>query len=550
MRRWAGVAAPFSAPITTISAALTVAVAVASTPVAAQAISVDGGRISGTTAANGVREWRGVPFAAAPVRALRWRAPQPVEPWAGVRAADRYAPQCMQSLRAPSINHYFGAEATSEDCLYLNIWAPPAGQSRRGHLPVVVWIYGGGFTVGSASMPNYSGAAMAARGVVQVNLSYRLGALGFLSHPELSAEADGASGNYGLMDQIAGLQWIKRNIARFGGDPDNVTIMGQSAGSMSVSLLQVAPPARGLFHRIVAMSGGMFGDVMPMATLVQAQAQGVALQQSLGAASLAAMRGAAADRIINAPVARTPIVIDGRVLTGTPDQQFAAHQQADVPVMLGYTRDEAFRSLGPAPTIAAYDAAVRRLFPATGDAVLRAYPATTDAAAQRAATDVQRDASVGRQMADWAVAQAANGRAPAYIWFFGRTHPYTPGVQFSDHDPATVGAYHSGDIPYWLGTMDSFNLFRSTRTWGPGDRALSARMMGYIVRFAHGQAPSADWAAFNPANPQIMPLDVDGPSAPAGMIDWPHFADLPLLRHAIVAPPVPAATPTAARVRD
>ena len=218
----------------------------------AEPISIDGGLIAGKSLGNGVSGWFGVPFAAPPLRELRWRAPQPVKPWQGVFNADRFAPMCLQSLRSRTMNHYFGIEATSEDCLYLNVWAPEA--ARGSKLPVIVWIYGGGFNVGSASMANYAGENLAREGVVYVSLAYRVGPLGFLAHPELTAEGGGHSGNYGLMDQVAALGWISRNISRFGGDPGNVTIMGQSAGSMSVSLLQLDPKAKGLFHRVVGMS--------------------------------------------------------------------------------------------------------------------------------------------------------------------------------------------------------------------------------------------------------------------------------------------------------
>ena len=528
-------------------AALAAATGLMAAPSAAQRadttrVVIAGGVADGITHADGTREWRGLPFAAAPVRELRWRGPQPVVAWQGVLHADRFAPQCMQPLRAPSINHYFGAEATSEDCLYLNIWAPAPARSRGGHgAPVVVWIYGGGFNIGSASMPNYAGGAMTQQGVVQVNLAYRVGALGFLSHPELTREGGGASGNYGLMDQIAGLRWVKANIARFGGDPDNVTIMGQSAGSMSVGLLQVSPQARGLFRGVVAMSGAMFGSVMPMASLADAEAQGVALQQALGASSLADMRGMAADRVIATPTARGAIVIDGKILPATPAEIFVAHQQSDVPLMLGFTRDEAFRSLGPVADRAGYAEAIRRAFPATADQVLAVYPVADDAGVARAVADVQRDSSVGAQMAALATAQVSNGTAPVYAWEFSRVHPYLPGVHFSDHDPATVGAYHSGDVPYWLGTLDSFNSLRPTRGWTAIDRVLSARMMAAIIAFARGSAPAADWPRFDPAHAQVMGLgDVIGPKP------WPHFADLPLFADAPVAP----ATPGRPRVRD
>jgi para-nitrobenzyl esterase len=210
-------------------------------PIPGDPVTIDSGQIAGKLMPGGVKAYFGVPFAAAPVQQLRWREPQPVPLWHGVLYADRFAPECIQALRAHDINHYFGEEATSEDCLYLNIWTPPDATSGT-HKPVVVWIYGGGFTIGSASMANYRGDSLARKGVVYVSVAYRLGALGFLALPALTDESPHhSSGNAGFLDQLAALQWIHRNIERLGGDPRNVTIVGQSAGSMSVSILQASP---------------------------------------------------------------------------------------------------------------------------------------------------------------------------------------------------------------------------------------------------------------------------------------------------------------------
>ncbi len=485
-------------------------------PALAQSVAVEQGTLEGKSLASGVRAWLGVPFAAPPVRDLRWRAPQPAAKWSGTYHADRFAPMCLQAGRGRTMNHYFGVEATSEDCLYLNIWAPPAGQK----LPVIVWIYGGGFTVGSASMANYSGEGLAEQGVVRVNLAYRVGPMGFLAHPDLTKEGGGHSGNYGLMDQVAGLAWVKRNIAAFGGDPDNVTIMGQSAGSMSVSLLQIDPKAKGLFNKIVGMSGSAFGGMMAPVPLADGEARGAALQQKLGVTSVEAMRDIAGDRIlVAANMSPTgAVVIDGEHILGTPEQVFARGQQSDVPVMLGFTRDERFATLGPAKTVAEYEAVVRKTFPYTAAAVLKAYPARDDAGVQRALVDVMRDMSVGRQMFLWAQAS----KAPAYAYFFTRRQPYAAGITFSDHDPATVGAYHTGEVPYFLRSLDSLNLFRTTRDWTAEDRALSDTMSGAILRFARTGNPG--WAAFDAKKPMLMRFDFGG-----AVTDWPNAKALPLL---------------------
>jgi para-nitrobenzyl esterase len=501
----------------------------------AQTVNIDSGRLEGKTLPSSVRAWLGVPFAAPPLRELRWKAPQPLAKWGSIYHADRPAPMCLQPGRGRTMNHYFGVEATSEDCLYLNLWAPKYGEK----LPVIVWIYGGAFNVGSASMANYSGEGLAEKGVVRVNLSYRVGPMGFLAHPDLTKEGGGHSGNYGLMDQVAGLEWVKRNIAAFGGDPDNVTIMGQSAGSMSVSLLQIDQKARGLFHKIVGMSGSPFGGMMAPVPLAEGEARGATLQAKLGVASIEAMRDIAGDRILAAANTSPSgaIVIDGAHIIGSPEMVFARGGQSDVPVLVGFTRDERFSNLGPAKTVIEYEALVRAAFPANAAAVLKAYPAKDEAGVQRALVDLMRDMSVGKQMYLW----AAVNKNPSYGYFFTRRQPYTAGIAFSDHDPATVGAYHTGEVPYFLRSLESLNLFRKTRDWSAEDEALSDLMSRAIINFAKTGSPGADWSRFDAKRPRMMQLDLQ-----QKQIDWPNAKMLHLL-DGVPASPRP---PEPGRVRD
>jgi para-nitrobenzyl esterase len=513
----------------------------------AQSVQLDSGQAEGVTLPTGVRAWYGIPFAKAPVRELRWKAPLPAAPWQGVYHADRPAPMCLQALRARTMNHYFGNEAISEDCLYVNIWAPKDPAPAGKPYPVVVWIYGGGFTVGSASMANYSGEHLAQKGVIQVNIAYRLGVLGFLSHPELSAESGThSSGNYGLMDQIFALKWIQKNIAAFGGDPSKVTIAGQSAGSMSVSLLQASPLTKGLFQGAVGMSGSAMDGLMTPQPLTDAEADGLRLQQALNAGGIEAMRDLAADKILSVPFARkSPIAIDGLVLTDAPAATFAAHKQNDVPIMIGFTHDEGFMSLGAIKSLEDYKTAIAKAFPDTAEAILKAYPAKGTAEAATQARLIARDATLGRMTDGWANAQARSATKPAYVWMFTRRQPYALGITFADHDPATVGAYHTGDVPYWLETYDSLNLFRKTRDWGATDVKLADEMSDLLVNFARTGVPSASslpaWPVYSAKKPQMLQLGED-----IQVINWPNAKALPLL-----AAPKPTAPPPAAnRPRD
>jgi para-nitrobenzyl esterase len=326
-------------------------------------VVVDGGPMSGKLLDSGVRAYFGVPFAAPPVRDLRWREPRPVTPWTGVYHADRKAPECIQVLRRHDINHYFGEEATSEDCLSLNVWASGTAQ-RGGKLPVIVYIYGGGFTLGSSGMAMYGGENLAKKGVVFVNFNYRVGTLGFLAHPELTAKSPHhASGDYGFLDQIAALQWIKRNIAKLGGDPDNVTISGHSAGSASVSAPQVSPLAKDVFQHGFAMGLSFFDERLALPNLADAEKSGLEVQKALGAATIAEMCAIPADKILAlqkdcqlgcAGTISVSPAVDGYFLPDAVPAVFAAGRQNDVPTVAGFTRDESSNEVRTAANLAAY----------------------------------------------------------------------------------------------------------------------------------------------------------------------------------------------------
>lgn len=497
---------------------LTLSAQIVETPVPGDPVLLDSGRVSGKILASGVKAYLGIPFVAPPTGDLRWREPQPVKPWKGVYHADRFMPECIQVLRPHNINHYFGEEATSEDCLYLNVWAP-ATAKPNANLPVIVYLYGGGSTIGSSGMAIYGGETVATRGAIFVNFNYRLGAFGFMAHPELTKEsAHHQSGNYAYLDQVAALQWLQRNISKFGGDPRKVIISGQSAGAGAVSLLQASPLARGLFRGVVAMSGGAWGNNGQLGTLATAEKTGLQLQEALKAKSLAEMRQLPADRILaqqeefqvgarGGSVRVGGANVDGYFLPHTPAEIFAAHQQNDVPVIAGFTHDESSNDLRQANTLAAYQAAAKKLYPNDADEFLKLYPATTDPEVRLQGATAAREGMVGRSARNWALEQTKNGKAPTWLFLYSRVHPYIPGAPIADQDPATIGAYHTSDVPYWFGTQDALNLIRPTRNWTDYDRLLSSKMTAALIAFANTGNPATKatpWPAWIPTNEQLI----------------------------------------------
>jgi para-nitrobenzyl esterase len=465
-------------------------------PVEGDPVRIDSGLVSGTYLRSGAKAYLGVPFAAPPVRELRWKAPQPVTAWTGIYTANRLPPECPQALRDSDTNHYFGEEPVSEDCLYLNIWAPAAAKAGA-RLPVVVWVYGGGFTGGSSGMAIYGGENLAKKGVVYVSFNYRLGILGFLAHPELTRESGhNASGNWGFLDQVAALQWIHRNIAKFGGDAGNVTLIGQSAGSMAICDLQASPLTRGLFQKAFGQSGSTLGGQPALGgqSLANAEATGLKFQEAVKAASMAGMRSLSSDKVM--AEARTERIsagpsIDGYFLPKSPAAIFGAREQNDVPLVVGWTAND----IGTAPVIRSaknleeYQAAAAKMYGPKAAAFLQLYPAKDDAEARKQAELIGRSSGFGVAARLWAKAQTATGKAPAYLFLFSRSHAYAEGVAFSNLDPKTAGAYHMADTPYWLDTIDSFDLFRVTRAWTAYDRELANKMSDIVVAFARTGTP-------------------------------------------------------------
>lgn len=438
--------------------------------------------------------YKGIPFAAPPIGDLRWRAPQPVAKWDGVRAADKFGPDPYQGD---------GKGNVSEDCLYLNVWTP--AKSPGDKIPVLVWIYGGGFSFGSTSTPVHNGEHLARKGVVLVTINYRVGPLGFLAHPELTAESGhNASGNYGLMDQIAGLQWVKRNIAAFGGDPDRVTIFGESAGGIAVSMLCASPQAQGLFRGAISQSGGSFGPTRPttypgenMRTLAMAEESGVAFAQKVGAANLAELRQVAPGKLPPGFGSGSgwPIV-DGWVIPGDQHKLYEAGKYNDVDILVGYNSDEGL-SFAREKTPEEYRANVEKRYGPHAEALLKAYPAGATTV-PKSARDLMRDAAFGWQTWAWATLQARTGKSKVFYYYFDQ-HPARP----ADGPSADHGMPHGVDVPYVFQTLN-----RNDAKLTPGDWAISDTVSTYWTNFAKRGDPNSDgvpaWPRYTDGDRRVM----------------------------------------------
>ena len=464
------------------------------------AVRINGGVISGTSNPNGdVHIFRGVPFAAPPVGDLRWKAPQPVKAWTGVRKCDAFGPSPVQGTPNPfgpwSAEYLIPKNPISEDCLYLNVWS--GAKSAREKRPVLVWIYGGGFNSGGSAVPIYDGEATAKKGVIFVSINYRVGPFGFFAHPELTKEsAHHASGNYGLMDQIAALQWVKQNITQFGGDPTNVTIAGQSAGSMSVNCLVASPVAKGLFTKAIAESGASFAN--PYTSLQQAEEIGLKMAQSLGATSLAELRAKPAEDILKKAQGRGPIV-DGYVLPQSISDIFAAGQENDVVLLTGWNEDEGM-AFGQPKNAEAYRKQIQEQYGANAETLLRYYPASTDAEAAASQMKMSRDLTFGAQNYTWAMIQA-NHNKKVYVYRFTRKLPATG-------EYTRYGAFHTGEVAYAYDNLKFID--HQLRPLDSVDAQLASEMASYWANFIKTGNPNGkglpQWPALSPKDKRVMDL--------------------------------------------
>jgi para-nitrobenzyl esterase len=482
-------------------------------------VKIDAGIVEGTASGQpSVRVFKGIPFAAPPVGENRWKAPQPVAKWEGVRKADAFGAPCAAGPagggrgggRGPAPGAAPGAAAPAapapppreparaEDCLYLNVWTSANSPSDRR--PVMMWIYGGGFTGGSGGLAWYDGENLASKGPVIVTMNYRLGSLGFFAHPELAKESGhNASGNYGMMDAIAALQWVKKNISAFGGDPNNVTIAGESAGAMMVGALVGSPLAKGLFHRAIAESGGYMGLTMGRMTTGQsAQANGVKTMEALGVKTIAELRAKPLNELTG--LSAGGLIVDGYVIPEDLSLTFMNGKQNVVDVLTGSNKDEAnfglcFGSVGrgggPGPTVETFKANAQRRFGEAADDYVKLYGVTADAQAQPAAHTACGD-EINWNMRQWAAAQAKAGKK-AYTYFFSHIPTINGG-------PSPQGATHTAEISYVFNNPKG----QANQTWNEVDTKLADQMSSYWVNFISKGDPNGNGLPKWPENKDLM----------------------------------------------
>jgi para-nitrobenzyl esterase len=501
-----------------IAILLTAPSLLAQKPIEVRAIQIESGKLMGVvTPDQKVIAYKGIPYAQPPVDELRWRPPMPIGKWKKVLFARDFGPHCIQFGSYPDM--VFHDSGPSEDCLTLNVWAPYYAKPDRKSpaLPVMVWIYGGGFSTGGTSENRQDGQFLAHRGVIVVSMNYRLGIFGFLAHPELTAEsANHTSGNYGLLDQAAAIAWVRRNIAAFGGDPANITVFGQSVGSMSVSALMASPLTAGLFAKAIGESGAEFpaaGRGMPP----RDQAEQVYTEwadRAFGTGKLFFLRQLPADELAKAAMAKTapyfgPIV-DGYFLPDTAPNIFADGKQAHIPLLAGWVANEAAPDvLSPPPDT--FIAQARTRFGPNADKFFSLYPIHTTGEATRSASDYAGDQFIAFSTWSWLEAQTKTGNAPVFRYFFDLP---SPGDR---NHPVAYGAFHSDDIEYVFGTLDS----RPGMQVRPEDRALSDLMQQYWTNFAKSKTGDPNgpglpkWPVYTPsANYPVMRLDATPAASP------------------------------------
>ncbi|MCJ1961604.1 carboxylesterase/lipase family protein [Novosphingobium mangrovi (ex Hu et al. 2023)] len=480
-------------------------------------VRVEQGALSGVSQGK-VEAFLGIPYAAPPVGERRWKAPAPASAWDNVRAADAFGASCIQPEGqgdyGPWTREYVVTDNFSEDCLTLNVWRPSvqatgsSDETTAKALPVMVWIHGGAFTSGSSAVPIYNGHNLATRGMLVVTLNYRLGALGFLA----TEGRNGLSGNFGVLDQIAALAWVKRNIAAFGGNPDKVTIVGQSAGGMSVHTLLSAPAARGLFHQAIVESGlPAPGMARPIA---DARTNGSAFLAGLGVSSVAQARQLPAQKLLPAPGGaplRFGPVVDGKVLPHDPGTSEGIAALADVPMIVGMNQDENVtrRPVAPALSQDEWHEEFETNFPNASPDLAALYAATSDTGRAAAARRMRWQRGLGAHLV-WARERHAHARSPFYTYFFTHAEPPARDAR----EAALWGAFHSSEIPYLFGTLGT----SAARDFGFDDWRVALTMSDLWASFITRGTPTSTlaprWPTFDPADPRLLVIEASSHTEP------------------------------------
>ena len=505
---------------------------------AADRVKTANGILESTAAPkDGVRAFKGIPFAQPPVGDLRWREPQPVQNWTGARNADQFGPRCMQRT-SPGADYWFRSNGMSEDCLYLNVWTP--AKSGNEKLPVLVYIFGGGFRNGDGSEPRYDGESMARQGVVAVSINYRTNIFGFFVYTELTKESPHhAAGNYGLLDQVAALRWVRRNIAAFGGDPRHVTVAGESAGSISVSLLMASPLSKRLMAAAIGESGAALSSLPPR-PLAEGERNGAKFAAAAGVNTLAALRAMTAQQIQDAAAKargiRFSTAMDGYFLAKPLTEIFEAGEQAKIPLLEGSnTQERAARSVLDSgdPTPETLANAIRRFYGDKADPVLKAYSASSADEVYEAATHLASARFISYGTWKWAELQMKTGGKPVYRYLYARPRPAYLGMPGESVPAASAagrggsadrggqkpaaprGAAHSAEIQYAMGNLDLDKRY----TWEPADYEVSKTMQAYFVNFIKTFNPNGsalpNWPAYRADDGyQRMRIDVKSKAEP------------------------------------
>ncbi len=490
-------------------------------------VTTKNGKIEGySLPAENMHVFKGIPFAEPPVGKLRWKAPQPVKDWDGIKQCEDFSAIAMQGDPKPfwmwTSEFIAPAGNMNEDCLYLNIWTP--AKTTQDKLPVMVYIHGGGFSSGSGSVPLYDGTNMAQKGVVFVTINYRVGMFGFFSHPELTAQSPNhASGNQGLLDQVAALQWVNKNIMAFGGDPNNVTIAGQSAGAFSVCYLMASPLCKGLVHRVIAESGGATfpeGRLSGSTTLTDAEKIGTNLQKKAGVNSLSALQSIDAKTLMKNNIPTSPIV-DGYFLNKSVYETFKAGEQNDVPLITGWNGNEGLNYQQQRKD--QFISSIKEKYGNKANEFFDVFPANKEEEALQSQNTLADLTTFGIQTYNWMLMQNKTGTSNVYVYHFTRDVPYGENQQ-------DFGAFHSGEIAYAYDNLDK----SSVRPWTDADYKLADKMSSYWVNFAKSGNPNGeslpDWNSCKSEKDKVMNFDKE-----LKCIDFPYLKELRFLRKSILS---------------